>query len=947
MASLPTSDVSSPSSSPLPDRTRDSAHSPSPPLPRSAVPTAKQPTPQPATDVATPTHPATHTIYSQFTQPLEMQKSAQSCRDSVEEVLSESLRSNMSDDLQQDVSVGTFPSALPHQEEKLLSERYTTETFEKSSHLSPSSSSHKAEPKEEEEHSSLGEHETGAEEHSGLGEHETGAEEHSSLGEHETGAEEHSSLGEHETGAEEHASLGEHETGAEEHSNFGDHMTKSEKDLDKRKTGAEEYLSHRAESDKEPSSLKEEHTAGPEPTGPSSIDVHTTTGPEERISVQKDVTSKIRSGSVVLEQSKDRELTEVLEEEIEEEEEVGEEDDDQFYSIPKKVEMRHDEVQDVETKGEEPMTGKRDEKKVDTYKPETVLGIEKKGLLEEEQSKDEDSKEEEKEEEEEEVDEEEEEEEEEEIQHEQEEEEEEEIQHEQEEEEEEEKQAITEVESKQSADNTLQLIRGRDSTNKGLTTLEHGPEAPRAKSPMGVEAAVATQISLEIAEDGPVSPELAGDVGSNQHTAPSSASMPSVTTLPPKVGRVKENSVAMVTEDLVQELANEAFETMYQLFRSRHGRTPHGQLEEENGATAVVAIVKKQDVTLTLEQKADKITDDLLALLVRSESMYINGLLSAREVPDRVTSGEQSAVAPSSSPPLSPLHHQHTFEANIHMPCPARHPGGDLECAVLTHLSPSGAHPPTFDIHSPPPDSQLLGVHPLPSEAHPPQPQAVPPPQAELASRSHTPTGGSMVNSDRQSLNTVCEYAWHTFHLIGVDTLHALSIHLCPQEVHDRLYDPRELGEDEARCRQHYVDLVYNVALEMIKELHPKRVPEPVWSHGCTKGGKLVARELKLPVAELALVQNMVHETLTTGRKPPSLSSIKFLNGMKRPGGREIDFVDALLIKELRDEEPSWIDYSRDETQVKIALADSILDDLIKETVCVLIEIDGRRDRRR
>ena len=813
-------------------------------------------------------------------------------------MLSESPRSSMLEDQQRDQSVRRSPSTLPHLDEKLLSE-YTAETFEKSSHLSPPSSSHKAES-EEEELSSLGKHETGAEERSNLGDHLTG---------------------------EEPLGLDKHKSESEEYSS---HIAESEASSLEEHTAEPEPMEplHTAE----PEPMEPLHTAEPELMEPSSVEVQNT-GPEDRKSVQKDVMSKIgpENTSVVHEQSKDGDLVEeVLEEEIEEEEEE-EEDDDQFYSISKKVEMRRDEVQDIgeePTKKEEPMTGRRDEKKADTEKPETVVGVEMKELLEEEEEKDkdEDGKEEEEEKEES-------------I-------EEEEIQQEEETEEEGERQATMEVESKQSADNILQLVRGRDSISKGLTTLEHGPEAPRAKSPVGVEAAMATQI-LEITEDGPVSPELAGDVGSNQPTAPSSTSMPLVTTLS---DGVKEKSVAVFTEDLVQELANEAFETMYQLVRSRRGRATHGKLEEKGVATVVVK--QDKDATLTREQKADKITDDLLALLVRSESMYMNGLLSGREVqrsPDCVTAKYSEAP---SSPPLSPLH-QHTFEANIHMPCSSRHPGGDLECAVLPHHSPSGA---VFGVHSPPPGthSPPSSAHPLPSDAHahPPQPQALPP-QAELAPRPSTPAGSSsssshcMVSSDRRSVNTVCEYAWHTFQRIGVDGLHTpTDVYQCPQELHAKLYNAGELGEEEVRCRQHYVDLVYNVAMEMIKELHPKQVPEPVWSHGCTKGGKLVTKDLKLP-AELTLLQNKVYATLTKGQKPPTLSGIKFLSGMKRPGGREIDFVDALLIKELRDEEPSWTDYSQDETQVKIALADSILDNLINETVGVLITIEGRRNGRR
>ena len=48
------------------------------------------------------------------------------------------------------------------------------------------------------------------------------------------------------------------------------------------------------------------------------------------------------------------------------------------------------------------------------------------------------------------------------------------------------------------------------------------------------------------------------------------------------------------------------------------------------------------------------------------------------------------------------------------------------------------------------------------------------------------------------------------------------------------------------------------------------------------------------------------------------------------------DRVDQILVRELHAEEESWTDFTRDETQVKDALANSLLEILIIDTVTAL-----------
>ena len=75
----------------------------------------------------------------------------------------------------------------------------------------------------------------------------------------------------------------------------------------------------------------------------------------------------------------------------------------------------------------------------------------------------------------------------------------------------------------------------------------------------------------------------------------------------------------------------------------------------------------------------------------------------------------------------------------------------------------------------------------------------------------------------------------------------------------------------------------------------------------------------------------------------PSFDSVRRKTPLK--AGKK-DFVDAILIQELREEEPSWIDYDDDELAVKFQVADSILDSLLSETVMVVNAVQMRRQAR-
>ena len=49
-----------------------------------------------------------------------------------------------------------------------------------------------------------------------------------------------------------------------------------------------------------------------------------------------------------------------------------------------------------------------------------------------------------------------------------------------------------------------------------------------------------------------------------------------------------------------------------------------------------------------------------------------------------------------------------------------------------------------------------------------------------------------------------------------------------------------------------------------------------------------------------------------------------------------MDFVESIVIRELCQEEPSWLEYGQDEATVKLKVADDILDSLLYETANIM-----------
>lgn len=80
-------------------------------------------------------------------------------------------------------------------------------------------------------------------------------------------------------------------------------------------------------------------------------------------------------------------------------------------------------------------------------------------------------------------------------------------------------------------------------------------------------------------------------------------------------------------------------------------------------------------------------------------------------------------------------------------------------------------------------------------------------------------------------------------------------------------------------------------------------------------------------------IANHISTCLDLQNGRPSLEKLKRrlpLNLNKK------DYVDAVLVEEIREEEPQWVNYDEDELKVKVQLADDILNDLMQEIVEII-----------
>ena len=152
-------------------------------------------------------------------------------------------------------------------------------------------------------------------------------------------------------------------------------------------------------------------------------------------------------------------------------------------------------------------------------------------------------------------------------------------------------------------------------------------------------------------------------------------------------------------------------------------------------------------------------------------------------------------------------------------------------------------------------------------------------------------------------------------------------------------------GELEASSRTLFKTMIFDVTKDLMKEVNEFKHFQTLAKQPWTKPNRRVfakfIRQIHTLSGDELMESFQDHICICLGLKEgrPSLELLKKrlpLNTSKK------DYIDALLVEELREEEPNWINYDEDEVRVKEQLTEGILESLISETVDILNDINLR-----
>ena len=154
-------------------------------------------------------------------------------------------------------------------------------------------------------------------------------------------------------------------------------------------------------------------------------------------------------------------------------------------------------------------------------------------------------------------------------------------------------------------------------------------------------------------------------------------------------------------------------------------------------------------------------------------------------------------------------------------------------------------------------------------------------------------------------------------------------------------------GETELECvsTQSYRHLVFDLTKEVFIDTLSQNEPaaRPPWAKAKWKGGQKLSRHFKRWKSDeeiRAAVMERVTNVIGLGAPRATMATIPRKTPVR---GNKKDNVDAILIEELRQEEPLWTDYEEDETNVKFQVADAILNMMLEDTARVFNAIQAKK----
>lgn len=187
---------------------------------------------------------------------------------------------------------------------------------------------------------------------------------------------------------------------------------------------------------------------------------------------------------------------------------------------------------------------------------------------------------------------------------------------------------------------------------------------------------------------------------------------------------------------------------------------------------------------------------------------------------------------------------------------------------------------------------------------------------------------------------------WKSFDL-GKEGALTLAQLPTPQPSQEYLGKEASGQDQEALSIHSYKKAVYDLAWEILQEIYAEEpdTNQPQWVKPRRVKSSTFHR-VKTP-GDITKIQEFVAaEVLKLYGLSKDQSQKTDWQKMLKFGRKKRDRVDHILVQELHEEESQWVNYDEDELFVKMQLADSIFDALLKDTANVLTLISDKRAKR-
>ena len=370
------------------------------------------------------------------------------------------------------------------------------------------------------------------------------------------------------------------------------------------------------------------------------------------------------------------------------------------------------------------------------------------------------------------------------------------------------------------------------------------------------------------------------------------------------------------------------------------------QLMKELMVDVSAAAQKKRTLADREKQRramADSITNDLLAAFLQSEVHLMCNIRNAKKAALEEESAHEEPLA---EVPAKPSHLPLAARGVLpltHLSAVPSHKLSPEPSSLSPPPSPPGS-PPRYSARafagdrSPPPTLPPDTSHPHVGVAQAERPMSPVSISSLMEEHPFSDIELTILPRDKASVDKIAETAWNDYLNATQEQKDAGTPFKTPKSVlavRSLSSQPSHLITDEEQaCRDSFGHLVYQLAVAVIRELQPARADQYSFRQSISWKMKRERRKsLVDPPLTLDNVKQIVFARLVEGRLPIRLPKGRYHHGMRRPGGKEVDFLEAVLIKELRADERRWTDFEGEERDIKLKTADRILDLLLDEVV--------------